>query len=422
MLRLLVFIVALAAGLLLMPGHVEAVTLEDFLGGRPLTRERIVNDILQYYQQEDPMGIPVLTIPEPFPVDKNFSIAGMVLMGIEVSGHSTFKLQHINVNVTSLQASVLIRIPRLEIISPYIYAGYVSDTVGDVNCTLLGLEIKLTAKLGSDYESRLQLDDLSVDVDKEDFIPEVTNAPVGLSVVVYAADSFFDTIVSSVLDSRIAGIREKLNARLLEKLPEKRFPLGIHPVDLLLAGVKDDLMHKFDPFVIGNKTVRLPAGATLEASNITVTGLSSIHRTHEVSLQLIDDRLLLVVQMGTQQVSVTTDVEVSLSVLPSIVTEVEFSLDSFSVWFEATQSADVRHPPVLNRIHITLGNFRLLSAGESTLSYILEAAVNGLPNALRNTILTKLEPRLHQIIQRRLNTLDIQDLIEKRLEQMRDRE
>jgi len=58
-------------------------------------------------------------------------------------------------------------------------------------------------------------------------------------------------------------VKEKINARLADKLGEKRFPLGINPVDMMVAEVKNDLMDKFDPFYLGNKTVHLPAGMTL---------------------------------------------------------------------------------------------------------------------------------------------------------------
>ncbi|KAF2365037.1 Mite allergen group-7 [Trinorchestia longiramus] len=455
-----------------------ALSLEDFLGGEPLTRERVVRDLLEYYMQDDPVGIPVLQIPDPLNVDKNVSTTVIELEGFQISGLSQFKLQYVNVNATSLKATVLLRIPRLEVISQYHYSGYWSKTVDTLNVTFIDLDIKITAQLGSDFDAMLQLVDLQVDLIKESLSADFVNAPYGLSVVLSAADTFLDTIISGRIDSRVADVTEKINERLKERFSEKRFPAGINPVDLLVAGLKQDLRKKMDPLKVGSKVVHLPAGITLNltlephhsphpsyshhfphsphsshsphshhfphsphsphpplqryfrahcqtssarASNISVTGLSTVHRDGEVSLQLIDDRLLLVLQLGSQAVSVQAEVEMSVSVLPSIVSSVEFTLDSFVIWIEVQQPADVRHPPELRRIHITLGNFRLLSSGESSLSYLLEAVVNGLPNALRSPIIKAIEPLLHKRIQQRLYALDIEEIINKRLAAMADK-
>ncbi|XP_018021612.1 uncharacterized protein LOC108677835 [Hyalella azteca] len=407
-------LLTLTIGVLCFVGS-TAITLEEVMAGSPVTAERVVRDLLEYYKQEDPLGIPGLEVKDPFFLDKTISVSVLSLHGIEVAGLSKFKLQYVNVNASSLTATVLLRIPWLQVISVYEYSTYWSGTRGDMNLTFTEFDIKISAELGSDNNAKLIVTKLAVDITKESFIPILTNTTLDLDLIVSAADSFFDTLVSSAVGSRVSTATDKINERLGARLGDKRFPAGIPPIDLLVAGIKQDLRQKMDPLKIGHKIVQLPAGLSLNASNISVAGLSTVHRAGEVSLQLIDDRLLLVLQLGCQAVSVHADVEVSSMVLPSMSSSLKFTLDSLSIWVEAQQSADVRHPPQLRRIQITLGNFRLVGSGESSFSYLLEAAVNTLPNALRGTISSAIQPTLHKIIQQRLYSLDIEELIEKRL-------
>lgn len=43
------------------------------------------------------------------------------------------------------------------------------------------------------------------------------------------------------------------------------------------------------------------------------------------------------------------------------------------------------------------GNLAVRSGGEGSLDYMVELLVNVLPNALRNVIMDKLEPKIHQV-------------------------
>lgn len=47
--------------------------------------------------------------------------------------------------------------------------------------------------------------------------------------------------------------------------------------------------------------------------------------------------------------------------------------------------------------HAATGNIAVRSGGEGTMDYVVEAAVNIFPNALRNVIMDRLEPRIHQV-------------------------
>jgi len=65
-------------------------------------------------------------------------------------------------NNNEFQTNVLIRVPRLEVLSTYEYVGYFGSSYGDMNLTFINLEFKLEAQLGADSDARLRVDNLDV--------------------------------------------------------------------------------------------------------------------------------------------------------------------------------------------------------------------------------------------------------------------
>lgn len=80
-----------------------------------------------------------------------------------------------------------------------------------------------------------------------------------------------------------------------------------------------------------------------------------------------------------------------------------------------SQSLDTRNSPELEDIQLELGNIQVRCNGAGTLDYVVEAAVNVLPNILRYQIMDALESPIKMRVQEELNAINVEQLIEENL-------
>ncbi|MPC11232.1 hypothetical protein E2C01_003894 [Portunus trituberculatus] len=80
----------------------ELIDYKAWLGEEPLTPQRIVNDMVEYFSVRDPHGIPVLNVPEPIHIPGTVPASQITFFDPYISGHSGLRLEYVNVNLTSL--------------------------------------------------------------------------------------------------------------------------------------------------------------------------------------------------------------------------------------------------------------------------------------------------------------------------------
>lgn len=80
-----------------------------------------------------------------------------------------------------------------------------------------------------------------------------------------------------------------------------------------------------------------------------------------------------------------------------------------------SQPLDTRKRPKLEELELTLGNIQLRVDGAGTIDYLLEFAVNVIPNMLRYQIMNAVEGPVKKRIQYILNQTDVQELIEQQM-------
>lgn len=88
--------------------------------------------------------------------------------------------------------------------------------------------------------------------------------------------------------------------------------------------------------------------------------------------------------MGTQEIEGRTHWEVS--VIGGVVSRagtVSFTVEYFRVQVNLSQALDTRKRATLEELNLELGNIQTRVHGAGTLDYLMEAAVNILPNLLR---------------------------------------
>lgn len=80
-----------------------------------------------------------------------------------------------------------------------------------------------------------------------------------------------------------------------------------------------------------------------------------------------------------------------------------------------SQNLDTRNPPQLEDLQLELGNIQVRFNGAGTADYIIEFAINVLPNLLRYQIMDTLESPLKVRIQEALNAINVEKYIHENL-------
>ncbi|XP_053653386.2 uncharacterized protein [Cherax quadricarinatus] len=390
-----------------------AIDIEAWKGKEPLTPERIVREVVEYFSQRDPHGIPVLKIPEPIEMPDRITASQITLWDLKISGHSGLRLEYVNVNLTTFSGTVRLSLPVFNVQGEYSWPGWFSTSEGGANITMDGIEILIEMNLGVDDNGIIAVENLKITMHYDNLVLGFENLSTQHSILVGTADVFFGTIIQPLIIGNAQDkIKNLLNQRLQQRLADKPFPDSISPVDYAVAQIRRELKRKqLDPLKMGRKDVTLAWGITVQLKNMELSGLSTIHRTHEVSAQFIDNAVFITIQIGAQELSGGADWSMSAALLPAVAGHLDVQVESLSVTVEVKQPANIRSPPTLRKIDVQLGNLEVRSSGEGTIDYLVEMIVNLLSNALRNIIMDRLEPRIQQVIQKRLNGLDLYRIV-----------
>lgn len=87
-----------------------------------------------------------------------------------------------------------------------------------------------------------------------------------------------------------------------------------------------------------------------------------------------------------------------------------------------SQSLDTRNHPQLEDIQLELGNIQVRFDGAGTADYIIEFAINVLPNLLRYQIMDALESPIKMRIQEELNAINVEKMIHENLSKLDNNE
>lgn len=79
---------------------------------------------------------------------------------------------------------------------------------------------------------------------------------------------------------------------------------------------------------------------------------------------------------------------------------------------------DTRNCPVLEDIQLELGNIQVRFNGAGTMDYVVEAAVNIIPNLLRYYIMDAVEGPVKQRVQEVLNTVNVERLVKENIDKI----
>ncbi|XP_058788883.1 uncharacterized protein LOC131662910 [Phymastichus coffea] len=400
-------------------GEAEAEREQLALGERQLGEQ--IKAILKHYQQADPVGLPGAPVPDPMdvpPMRHSFSMFSMDLRAIKLHGLSRFRIEHARSELALMQASVGLRIASLDVKGLYTLSSWLSRSEGDFTVRLSGVRVQGLARLEVAADGRLRAQDIDMDLTFDDIDMDFRNlgffAAVFQGVVNSVGSFIFDSIKPYVLQEVNTRVRGQVDSHI-SRLPS-RFPNSISPFDMAVAEARRQLRQLgYDPYRLRDRAQSLGA-LSAATSHTWLSGLASFYRMGNVTLSMDAGVLYALLDVGTQRIEGRSHWELALvgGVLSRAGT-LSFSLEYLRVRLNLSQPLDTRRRARLERLDFELGNLQTRVHGAGTLDYLLEAALNVLPNLLRNQIMDALEGPIGRRVQEELDKVDVEKLIHDKI-------
>ncbi|XP_046404376.1 uncharacterized protein LOC124169730 [Ischnura elegans] len=382
-----------------------------------------VRAILEHYKQDDPVGIPGAKVPDPMDIPdmkQSLSLGTMHFKNASVIGLSKFRIQHVHTDLAEMQLTVWLTLDTLDIVGLYTLSTFFSRTRGNFTTTLIDVSVTGHAQLEVDEEGHLQAQEIIMDITFDDINMDFENlgtlGSVFQSIVNSVGSFLFDSIKPFILAEVNSNIRGDINKQLL--LLPQRFPNNIAPLDMAVAEGRRWVREQgWDPLRLPDRAFEY-AGIRVEVTKAWATGASTFHRVGNATVTMEDNIISAGMHVGTKRIEGFCRWQFSALGLLTKPGRARFALDSLQVRMVVSQPLNVKKKAVLEELDIELGNIQVRMDGAGTLDYVVEYVVNVLPNMLRFQIVDALEEPLKQKAQEVLDTIDLEKIIEEKLNEL----
>ncbi|XP_045599183.2 uncharacterized protein [Procambarus clarkii] len=390
---------------------------EEFAGKvkeTPLTAIQIAKHLFYHFSEEEPRGLPLLKLADPMAFPESYHLTNSLsLCDQNLFGLSNLTVEAASFNLSSLTVQIDARLPVLSSFGRYLWKAtmfWSGDESGTTNISLHDVQLSFRSGVRPDHTGRLVMDadDTELEMTYDKIVVNFENLSTTYLLGVKAAIPIF--LPSLVTLQVKEWLVEVINPELHLVADGWFFPDSTPPLDFMMTKVRLLLRDSgMEPWYVGNTSVYLGLGITLQMDQVVVSGLSTVHRTRDCVIKLVDNTFIAQAEVGAHEVKVTGVWWVPY--LPGAYGRLDINIDTFSAIFELHQRAHMRSPPVLRTLDGKIGNMEFRSSGMGSFDYLLEAAINILPNVFRNEILNRFEPQLWKAVQEQLNTVDLRQAL-----------
>ncbi|XP_049887811.1 uncharacterized protein LOC126382111 [Pectinophora gossypiella] len=406
----------------------ETISSEEITTNAAIQAEKKMSEhilaVMEHFKKPDPMGIPGVEIPDPYSVpDMRKSVTFFDTLYLErtaVHGISKLRVLYINADFEDMEVRAAMYIDNLQARGTYRYSSLLMPRMGPFTVNVTGLQITPRASLGVEIDGKLSAQDIVIDLSFDTISVNFENlgalGSVLQSFINGAGNFVFDSIKPYILQDAYKKARIAINEKLEEIADDVKFPNSIAPLDMVLVDVRRSVREMgLDPYKADdfNKTDISPLFIAL--TNTWIMGLSTVHRIGDMIIKLENNTAIVHFEIGSQKLEGTTQWEVSAGGLVSLAGTGSFSVEYVSASVVIAQPLDTRNKPILEEFHLDVGNIQARCDGAGTIDYIIEFAVNILPNLLRYQIVAALEGPLVTYLQNELNAVDVEEEIKMAL-------
>ncbi|XP_032517055.2 uncharacterized protein LOC116769936 [Danaus plexippus] len=379
--------------------------------------------VLEHFKQPNPVGLPGAKVPDPHKVPDmkhSVSIGTLYFKNTSVYGISKFRILNINAEIGAMEVHAALAIDKLQAKGNYTMSTWLNRVQGPYTVDITGIKVMAKANLGVERDGKLRAQDIKIDISFSTISMNFENAGFFggmLQGIVNSIGTFlFDSIKPYVLKEAYTKAREEINKKLDEVAGDVQFPNSISPLDKVIADLRKKVRQiNMDPYQINdyNSTVSI---FTVSLTHTWITGISSFQRVGNITLKLENNTVIADFEIGTQRLEGTTQWDVSaISGLLSRAGIATFSVEYISGRMILAQPLDTRKKPEFRDLDLDVGNIQVRFDGAGTFDYVVEFAVNILPNLLRYQIVDALEGPIIEKIQQELNKINVEEMIKQEL-------
>lgn len=308
----------------------------------------------------------------------------------------------------------------LEVRGKYSVNMFINSHQGHFTANLTGIHSVALATLGVERDGKLRAQNISVDVTLKNIAVNFDNAgllAILLQGVFNSMSTFlYDSIKPYLLRDAHSNMREAINKKVDQIVGDIEFPNTISPLDMIMIDFRKKIKQmNMDPLKINDYYSDIGV-FNIGLNETWITGLSSLHRIGNVTLQLENHTLIADFNIGTKELKGSTQWQFSgANGLISLTGTYSFSVNYIRGRFVLIQALDTSKHTEFQNLELDVGNIQLCSDGTGTLDYVLELLANILPNILRYQIIHTLQDPIRLKLQQELNGINIEEEIINKL-------
>lgn len=213
-----------------------------------------------------------------------------------------------------------------------------------------------------------------------------------------------------------ARLNEEVNKQL-ENAPKMPSISNISPVDLAIIEGRKYIRKSYDPYTIKNVTYHESEYLIVNISQVTIYGLSKFARVGNVTVQMRDGIVQVIVRLITGRLKGTCKFFYDFGRVGLVRKgESHFSVNHLQFEAKINQSMNLKNKPILDDLQLEVGTIRVKMDGTGDFDYLLDMTAHLIPDLLRHLIIDALEEPIKQKIQSEiLDKINVQQLVEDNL-------
>ncbi|XP_017075451.2 uncharacterized protein LOC108110753 [Drosophila eugracilis] len=376
-----------------------------------------VEAMLEHFQQEDPQGLPGVPVPDPLEVPnvkKSMGMANLDMRQVKAYGLSKFRIDKMNLDLKEMKFNGGLQLDQMLVKGQYTLSSFFSKANGPFTVVLKNVYAEATAYLAVERDGHLATDRIKIDITFSDMTMDFQNlglvGSVFQSVVNGAPNLVFDAMKPFMLQEADKKLRSEIDTMIQNTLGERRLPNSITPLDSAIAMARKMVRQKgYDPYHLPdvNRTMGV---FSVQLAHTWINGISSFYRVGNITAGMANKTVSVVLQIGTQQVTGSGQWEVGLGMMTRV-GHVQFTVQHIRATVAVSQSLDTRKRAQITDLQFDMGNIQVRCDGAGTLDYVMEFAVNVIPNLLRYQIMDAIENPIKQRVQEKFNAIDVEQVI-----------
>ncbi|XP_034472719.1 uncharacterized protein LOC117780343 isoform X1 [Drosophila innubila] len=378
--------------------------------------------VLEHYKQKDPVGLPGANIPDPIDVPdmpKSLGVATLNMLNVKAYGLSKFRIASINADFKDMMVETGIQLDEMLVKGNYVLSSFFSKANGPFTVILKKVYVRGSATLMVESDGHLTTDQIKMDITFGDMAMDFQNlgflGSVFQGIVNSAPNIVFDAMKPFMMQEADKVLRVEINTNIEKMLGDRRLPNSITPLDSAIAmGRKWVRQQGYDPYHVDDMN-RTMGVFSVQLSNTWISGISSFYRVGNITAAMLNNTISLRVQLGTQEIIGAGQWEVGFGLMTRV-GHVQFTVQHIRATVEISQPLDTRKRPQINDLQFDMGNIQVRCDGAGTLDYVMEFAVNVLPNLLRYQIMDAIENPIKQRVQEKFNAIDVELAMKQMIE------